>query len=267
MVGRHKPSGSRPKLIRRPKRRPDVLPNVGLFAGYNDGFALEQDDAFDLAEQFASHDPGDDASGAGEDAVPNDGDDQAGEGAVRSPTGRWALRSSGNGDRLRPGSPEIDADRHLLISIKNDILSRIRDVGARLQEPERYYLAVLVFPEDAAGRVRVVADDMVPTTDVSTGAPRQRPSSPPVAQRGLKLRKRLRVSTRNGDRLRPGGRKIDLDHDLVVDPENDVLRRILDAGARLREPKRYYLGILVFPEDADGWMRVVGDHMTPITEV
>ena len=54
MLGRHKSSGSRPKLIRRPKRRPAVLRNGGLFAGYNDGFALEQDDAFDLAEQLAS---------------------------------------------------------------------------------------------------------------------------------------------------------------------------------------------------------------------
>ena len=53
MVGRHKSSGSRPKLIRRPKRSPAVLRNVGLFAGYKDGSALDQDDAFDLAEQLA----------------------------------------------------------------------------------------------------------------------------------------------------------------------------------------------------------------------
>jgi hypothetical protein len=75
MVGGHKSSGSRPKLIRRPTRRPAVLRNVGLHAGYNDGSALDQDDAFDLTEQFASHKPGDETSGAGEDAVPNDGDD------------------------------------------------------------------------------------------------------------------------------------------------------------------------------------------------
>ena len=80
---------------------------------------LEQDDAFDLAEQLASHKPDDDASGAGEDAIPNDGDDQAREGAVRSPTGRLALRSSRNGDRLRSGSREIDLDD------ENDVLRRI----------------------------------------------------------------------------------------------------------------------------------------------
>lgn len=101
MVGRHKSSGSRPKLIPRPKHGATVLRNVGLFAGYNESSVLEQDDAFDLAEQLASHKRDDDASGAGEDAIPNDGDDQAREGAVRSPTGRLALRSSRNGDRLR----------------------------------------------------------------------------------------------------------------------------------------------------------------------
>jgi hypothetical protein len=229
MVGRHKSSGSRPKLIRRPKRSPAVLRNVGLFAGYKDGSALEQDDAFDLAEQLASHKPGDDASGAGEDAVPNDGDDQAGAGAVRSPTGRWPLRSSRNGDRLRSESRKIDLDD------EDDVLRRLRDVAARCREPERFYLGVLVFPKDADGWVRVVADHMVPTTEVSPGTLRQRPPSS------------------------PGGRKI------YLDEQNDVLRRIRDVGDRCREPKGFYLGVLVFPKGADGWVRVVADHMAPST--
>jgi hypothetical protein len=63
MVGRHKSSGSRPKLTGRPKHGSYVLRNVGLFAGYTDDSVLDQDDAFDLAEQLASHKPGDDASG------------------------------------------------------------------------------------------------------------------------------------------------------------------------------------------------------------
>jgi hypothetical protein len=229
MVGRHKSSGSRPKLIRRPKRSPAVLRNGGLFAGYNEGSVLEQDDAFDLAEQLASHKPGDDASGAGEDAVPNDGDDQAGAGAVRSLTGRWALRSSRNGDRLRSESRKIDLDD------EHDVLRRLRDVGDSCREPERYYLGVLVFPQDADGWVRVVAAHMVPTTEVSPGRLRQRPPSS------------------------PGGRKI------ALDDENDVLRRIRDVAARCREPKGFYLGVLVFPKRADGWVRVVADHMAPAT--
>jgi hypothetical protein len=229
MVGRHKSSGSRPKLIPRPKRSPAVLRNVGLFAGYKDGSALEQDDAFDLAEQLASHKRDDDASGAGEDAVPNDGDEQAGAGAVRSPAGRWALRSSRNGDRLRSESRKIDLDD------ENDVLRRLRDVGARCREPERYYLGVLVFPKDADGWVRVVADHMVPTTEVSPKTLRQRPPSS------------------------PGGRKI------YLDEQNDVLRRLRDAGDRCRKPKRYLLGVLVFPKGADGWVRVVADHMVPTT--
>ena len=227
MIGRHKSSGSRPKLIRRPKHGSAVLRNIGLFAGYKDGSVLEQDDAFDLAEQLASHKRDDDASGAGEDAVPHDGDDRVGAGAVRSPTGRWALRSSRNGDRLRSESRKIDLDD------ENDVLRRLRDVGDRCREPERYHLGVLVFPQGADGWVRVVADHMVPTT--STGTPRQRPPSP------------------------PGGRKI------YLDDENDVLRRIRDVAARCREPKRFLLGVLVFPKGADSWVRVVADHMAPST--
>ena len=68
-------------------------------------------------------------------------------------------------------------------------------MAARCREPERYYLGVLVFPKDADGWVRVVADHMVPTTEVSPGTLRRGPPST------------------------PGGRKIDLDD------ENDVLRR------------------------------------------
>ena len=229
MVGRHKSSGSRPKLILRPKRRPAVLQNVGLFAGYKDDSVLDQNDAFDLAEQLASHKPGDDANGAGEDVVPSDGDDQAGEGAVRSSTGRLALRSSRNADRLRSSGRKID------LGDENDVLRRIRDVGARCREPMRYYLGVLVFPKDADGWVRVVADQMIPTTNASPETLRQRPPSS------------------------PGGRKIDLDD------ENDVLRRIRDVGDRCREPKRFCLGVLVFPKVADGWVRVVADQLVPTT--
>jgi hypothetical protein len=139
MAGRHKSSGSRNEPMRRPKRRPDVLPNVGLFAGYKGDFALKLDDACDLAEQTASHELGDDASGAGEDAVPNDRDDQASEGPVRSPTGRLALRSSRNGEHLRSERRKIDLDD------ENDVLRRIRDVGARCREPKHYHLGVLLF--------------------------------------------------------------------------------------------------------------------------
>jgi hypothetical protein len=193
MVGRHKPSSSRPKLIRRPKRRPAVLPNVGLFAGYKDDLVLDQDDAFDRAEQFASHKPGDDANGAGEDAIPHDGDAPASAGAVRSPTGRWALRSSRNGDCLRSGS------RKIVLDDENDVVRRIRDVGARCREPKRFLLGLLVFPKGADGWVRVVADQMAPTTTTngSSGTPRQRPPSPPAAQRGLKPGKRLRPRAPN----------------------------------------------------------------------
>ena len=76
MLKRNKSSGSRPKLTGRPKHGSYVLRNVGLFAGYTDDSVLDQDDAFDLAEQLASHKPGDDASGAGEDAIPHDRDDR-----------------------------------------------------------------------------------------------------------------------------------------------------------------------------------------------
>jgi hypothetical protein len=183
MVARHKSRGSRPKLIRRrPKRRPDVLWNVGLFAGYKGDCALELDDGFDLAEQLASHEPGDEARGAGEDAVPNDRDDQASEGPARSPTGRLALRSSRNGEHLRSERRKIDLDD------ENHVFRRIRDVGARCREPKHYHLGVLLFPKDADGWVRVVADSMAPSTQVSPETPPPRPPSPPAIQRGLKRR-------------------------------------------------------------------------------
>ena len=87
------------------------------------------------------------------------------------PTGRLADRWSRNGDRPRSASRKIYLDGD------NDVLRRIRDVGARCREPERYYLGVLVFPKEADGRVRLFADQMVPTT-------RGPPS--PAARRGLK---------------------------------------------------------------------------------
>jgi hypothetical protein len=74
-------------------------------------------------------------------------------------------------------------------------------------------------------------------------------------------------SSRTGDRVVSGTRKINLDHALVIEPADDILKRILDAGARCRDPKRYYLAVTVFPKDADGWVRVVGDQMVPIAQV
>jgi hypothetical protein len=198
MLKRHKSSGSRPKLTRRPKRKPaGPMIGGGLFAGYeihSDGFVIEDDDADDpiiVVRGGTRHDSGSDASGAGEDAVPNDGDDQASAGDVRSPTGRLALRSSRKVDRLRSEGRKIDLDE------ENDVLRRIRDVGNRCREPMRFYLGVLVFPKEADGWVRVVADHMAPSTNVSTGTPRQKPPSPPVAQRGLKPWKRLRPRARD----------------------------------------------------------------------
>ena len=111
-------------------------------------------------------------------------------------------------------------------------------MAARCREPERFYLGVLVFPKGADGWVRVVAEHMVPTTEVSPKTLRQRlPSS-------------------------PGGRKIDLDDD------NDVLRRICDAGDRhCREPKALLpRGTRVPQAGADGRVRVVADHMAPVYE-
>ena len=157
MVGRHKSSGSRPKLIPRPKHGATVLRNVGLFAGYNESSVLEQDDAFDLAEQLASHKRDDDASGAGEDAIPNDGDDQAREGAVRS--SHRPLGAAVVAQRRPPSSP---GGRKIYLDDENDVLRRIRDVAARCREPKRFYLGVLVFPKEADGWVRVVAGHMAP---------------------------------------------------------------------------------------------------------
>ena len=115
MLKRHKSSGSRPKLIRR-RSANRLCPMIGggLFAGYeihSDGFVIEDDCADDpiiVVRGGTRRDSGNDASGAGEDAVPNDGDDQVGEGDVRSPTGRLALRSSRKG---RPSPARRPQDR------------------------------------------------------------------------------------------------------------------------------------------------------------
>ena len=37
-------------------------------------------------------------------------------------------------------------------------------------------------------------------------------------------------------------------------------------GDRCREPKRYYLGVLVFPQEADGRVRLFVDQMVPTYE-
>ena len=181
MVRRYRPPGSPPPVPRRRPRytgRPDGPWNIGLFAGYDAGFAPQEGDGWDPAWELTSHGPNDDASGAGEDTVPDDGDDQANQGAVRSPTGRLAARSSRNGDRLRSES------RKIYLEGDNDVLQRIRDVSKRCREPKRYYLGVLVFPQEADGRVRLFVDQMVP----STGGP----PSPPAAPSGLNRPKRPR---------------------------------------------------------------------------
>ena len=104
MVRRYRPPGSPPPVPRRRPRytgRPDGPWNIGLFAGYDAGFAPQEGDGWDPAWELTSHGPNDDASGAGEDTVPDDGDDQANQGAVRKPTGRPAARSSRS---VRPSS-------------------------------------------------------------------------------------------------------------------------------------------------------------------
>ena len=230
MVGRHKSSGSRPKLIRRPKRRPAVLRNVGLFAGrHNNGFALDRTMRSTSLSNSRVTNLATMRAGPARMSFLTTAMTRPARAPLGVPAGRWALRSSRNGDRLRSESRKIDLDD------EDDVLRRLRDVAARCREPERYYLGVLVFPKDADGWVRVVAEHMVPTTEVSPKTLRQRPPSS------------------------PGGRKIDLDD------ENDVLRRIRDAGDRCREPKGFYLGVLVFPKKADGRVRVVADHMAPST--
>jgi hypothetical protein len=105
-----------------------------------------------------------------------------------------------NADHLQSES----CGRPLVVEPENDVLPRIRDVSARCREPARYYLGVLIYPEDADGWVRVVVEDMLPTPDSSTGTLRRRPSSPPVGKPGPKLRQRVRVAMRDGDRLQSG---------------------------------------------------------------
>jgi hypothetical protein len=99
MLKRNKSSGSRPKLIRRPKRKPAGPIRGGLFAGcatHSDGFVIEDDDADDpiIVWGGTRHDSGNDASGAGEDAIANDGDDQAGEGDVTQSTSTLTRKES-----------------------------------------------------------------------------------------------------------------------------------------------------------------------------
>ena len=113
MLKRHKSSRSRPKLIRRPKRKPAGPIRGGLFAGCEYTVTASSSKTTcgrPWRARRSRRKRDDDASGAGEDAVPNDGDDQVGAGAVRSPTGRWALRSSRNVDRLRPEGRKIYLD-------------------------------------------------------------------------------------------------------------------------------------------------------------
>ena len=66
-------------------------------------------------------------------------------------------------------------------------------------------------------------------------------------------------SSRYVDRLRSESREIGFDG------ENDVLRRLRDVSDPRREPERYYLGVLVFPKEADGRLRLFVDHKVPTT--
>ena len=100
-------------------------------------------------------------------------------------------------EALRQRLPSSPGGRKIYLDDDNDVLRRIRDVGDRCREPKRFYLGVLVFPKRADGWVRMVADHMAPSTNVSSGTLRQRPPSPPVAQRGLKPPKRLRPRARD----------------------------------------------------------------------
>ena len=182
MVRRYRNPGSPPPV---PRRRPRYSPNkddgpspwtVGLFAGQHISVAPHLG-GWDFAEELRSQEPGYDAGGPGEDAVPNDGDDQDSLRA-KKPTGRPAARSSRNVD-----SPQSES-RKIYLEGENDVLQRIRDVSKRCREPKRYHLGVLVFAKEADGRLRVVVDHMVPSTG---GLP-----SPPAAPRGLKRPKRPR---------------------------------------------------------------------------
>jgi hypothetical protein len=200
-----------------------------------------------------SHGRGEDASAAVEGAV---GDSEYGETAndlSGSHTGRLALQSSLDIDCFRSSTRKVDLDHALVIDTENDVLPRILAAGARYREPKSHYLGVLVFPEDAHAWVRVVCGQMTGST--STGTPPKRPT-PPVAPHGLK-------PSRQGDHFQSRTRQVDLDHALVIDAENDILPRILAAGARCCEPQSYFLLVRVFPEDADGWVRVVCDTMIP----
>ena len=69
--------GRRNQVVRASRHRgPLCSPQRRTIRGYRGDFVLDQDDAFELAEQLASKKPGDDASGAGEDAIPHDRDDR-----------------------------------------------------------------------------------------------------------------------------------------------------------------------------------------------
>jgi hypothetical protein len=122
-------------------------------------------EGWDFADDPRSQESGDDASGAGTDAAPADGDEQASEGTARNSSGRPVARSSRNADRPWSESRKIYLDG------ENDVLRRLSDVSERCRGPERYYLGVLVFPKDADGRTRLVADQMVPTTSGSAATP------------------------------------------------------------------------------------------------
>jgi hypothetical protein len=165
-----------PDMRRRPKRksdRPCMRWEDSLFAGSPIRFGLTEE-----LESFESCD-----SSPGEDADSNDGDDEADQGAA-SPL---APQSSPKVDRLRSESGKIVLDG------ENDVLRRLRDVSERCREPERYYLGVLVFPKKADGRVRVFADQMVPTTN----GPPETPANPhPAAPPRLKPPRRLRPRSR-----------------------------------------------------------------------
>jgi hypothetical protein len=108
---------------------------------------------------------GDDADSEDEEARAGD-DNEDGDSAGRTISGRPALRSSGAGDRAFSRAHKIDLDHALVVDSENDLLDKIRDVGARCREPRRFYLAVTVYPEDADGWVRVVGDQIARSSDL-----------------------------------------------------------------------------------------------------
>lgn len=147
----------------------DVAPNavaarIKDMGGVEEAYEAFRGHSRNDAPEETGH--GDDSDAAGDEAWVEDeeacADDEGAEGSV-GPTvsGRPALRSSGAGDHTVSRAREIDLENAVLVDSENDLLGKIRDIGARCREPKRFHLAVTVYPEDADGWVRVVGDEIV----------------------------------------------------------------------------------------------------------